>query len=310
MKARVLWVIALQIMLGLGILLMGACTPPVPQYPPPDDRDDRDVRRIRDDNREREIDRRRKTGECADDEDCQEICDDIFTARKDREECEEYSIDDIEAIEAVFEVLEDPDTEDLEDMDLKDLEFLLDISPTPLEKAVSRMNSSSERKDFLAWLATNDEAADIVAGAEDDFGIIKDLFGSSPSSILSELNRTVDSGDNFVEIALDEGNEAALEWLHDFFGDDCENETYYEKCIFKRFYCGLNLSGDFEEEYFDHEFFEDMLDEILESDYANRVGSPSWWEGTGNSGETETGDLDSWQSTPHDVCAAVNTTFS
>ena len=310
MKTRVLWVIALQIMLGLGVLLTGACTPPVqPHYPPPDD--DR-RRRVRDDDRdrEREIDRRRKTGECAEDDDCQEICDDIFTARKDREKCEEYSIDDIEAIEVVFEVLEDPDTDDLEDMDLTDLEFLLDISPTPLEKAVSRMKSSSERKDFLAWLATNEEAADIVAGAEDDFGIIKDLFGSSPSSILSELNRTVDSGDNFVEIALDEGNEAALEWLHDFFGDDCENEEKYEKCIFKRFYCGLKLSGDFEEEYFDQEFFEDMLDEILESEYGDRVGSPSWWEGTGNSGDTETGDLDSWNSSPHNVCNALNTTFS
>lgn len=317
MKSRVLWVIALQIMLGLGVLL-GACTPPV-QYPPPDyDRDrDRSDRSVRDrGDRVREIDKRRKTGECAKDDDCQEICDDIFTARKDREECEEYSVADIEAIDEVFKVLEDPDTEDLEDMNLNDLEFLLDISPNPLEKAVSRMNSSSERKDFLAWLASNSEAAHIVANAEDDFGIMKDLFGSgSATSIAQEINKSVDGGDNFVEIALDEGNEEALEWLHDFYGDKCENADKYEKCIFKDYYCRLKLTGDFKEEFFDIEFFEDMLDEILDSERDVNYTATAWGTASdSNYGEwpdgTEAGDLDSWNSAPHNLCSELDDDFT
>ncbi|MCY4513302.1 MAG: hypothetical protein OXB86_06405 [Bdellovibrionales bacterium] len=299
-------------MLGLGMLL-GACTPPV-QYPPPGyDSSDRSVRKPND--REREIDKRRKTGECAKDDNCSEICDDIFTARKDREECEEYSIADVESIEDVFKVLEDPDLEDLEDLKLTDLEFLLDISPSPLEKSVSRMKSSSERKDFLAWLATNSEAANIVANAEDDFGIMKDLFGSgSASSIVQEINKTVDGGDNFVEIALDEGNEVALEWLHDFYGDKCENKDRYETCIFRDFYCGLKLSSDFDEQFFDYTFFEDMLDEVLETEQgagvANAYTAEDWGTASDSTyGEwpagTEAGDLESWNSAPNNVCGEV-----
>ena len=269
-----------------------ACTPALPP-PPATKPDDGDRKRRRDPEKPKYGDRR--AGGCGKDRKCEEICDDIFRSRRDREACEEYSIADVEKMDEVFEVLERPNSDDLEDLDTESLDMMLDISPKPLETAVGRMNQS-EKKKFLAWLATDSEATEIIESAEDDFAIIKELFGTTQSAIIAELNRNIDSGDTFVEIILTEGNDVALEWLHDFFGDQCDNDNNYEKCVFKNYYCRLNLDSDAEDEYFGFDSFESVLDEVLETE-RKTSGAPSWWDTN-----TEARDLDSWQSSPHNVC--------
>ena len=315
MKTGVFWVATLQIMIALGVFLTGACTPPV-QYPqlPPNPRTGENPRNRNNNNddrrdRERAIDSRERTGECAENRQCQKICNDIFKSRKDREECEEFSIADVESMEDVFNILDDPDEDDLADMDLSDLDFMLGINISPLEDAVDDM-SPSEKKDFQAWLAGDSEAMDIIADAEDEFEIFKELFGSNTAAIIASLNKSVDSGDNFVEVALEEGNDVALEWLHDYFGEDCDKDRY-ETCIFKKYYCELNLTGDFEEEYFDYEFFEDILDTVLDSERNSSHSGDAWGSSADTTyGEwpegTEASDLDKWKSSPHNMCNEID----
>lgn len=239
-----------------------------------------------------------RTGECGNDQDCRDICDDVFRSSTDRDHCEDLSIVAVNRIKDVFDVLERPDTNNLESLDLRDLDRLLDISSDPLETAINQM-SSTEVSIFLVWLAEDPEAAQLIEDAEDDFNILEELFGTSRTNILSELNKNIDSGDTFVEIALDEGNDVVLEWIHDFFGHKCENENRYERCLFKDYYCGLQLATEAEEEYFDQDFFDDLLNEILEEE-RKPSGAPSWWTTS-----TDAGDLDSWKTSPHNVCTSM-----
>ena len=236
-----------------------------------------------------------RTGECGNDQDCSDICNAIFRSRTDRDRCEEFSIVAIEKMEDVFEVLRRPDTNNLESLDLRDLERLLDISSDPLETAISQM-SSTEVSTFLVWLAEDSRTVLIIADGEDNYNILEELFGTSRTNIITELNRNIKSGDTFVEVALDEGNNVVLRWLYDFFGYKCESDSNYERCIFKDYYCGLSLNSDAEGEHFNYAFFVELLNEILANE-RKTSGAPSWWTTS-----TAANDLDSWQSSPHNVC--------
>ena len=297
MKSKNFWAAALQIIGVFGVLLIVACVPPGALNSPSTG------------DSGGETDSRARTGECEKDKDCQKMCKDIYKSRKDRSKCEEFAISEVEKIKKVFDVLEDPDTDDLEEMDLSDLRFLLDISSEPLESLAGGMNPG-EHKSFLAWLASNSEAADIIKDKEDEYKILKKLLGSSEGAVIAALNKTIDSGDTFTEVALEGGNDVVLDWLHDFFGDNCGSESEYEKCIFTRYYCKLKLTGDLEETYLEQNFFESMLDDILAESRPSwgdiipdcKSDTDCWWE---KDGGTETGDLDKWKSSPHNVCGSL-----
>ena len=240
----------------------------------------------------------RGAGECDRHRRCEEICDNIFKSLSHKEDCEELSIADVEAMEEVFKILEDPDTDDLESLDLRDLEMLLNISPNPMEIAIGRM-SQTEKQKFLVWLALNLEATDLIEAAEVDYEIMKELFGSIKGVIVNDLNSNIGGGDTFIEVALEAKNEVALEWIHDFFGSMCSDESNEKRCIFEDFYCGLSLNGDAEEEYFDYEFFEELLNEILVYERKSS-DAPPWW-----TVDTDAGDLDRWKSSRHNVCGSL-----
>ena len=254
----------------------------------------------------------RRTGECGENKQCEDICDDIFRSRNAREKCEEFSISAVEDMEDVFEVLEEPDTDDLEAMDLEVLKDLLDISSEPLKKAISDM-STNGRREFLVWFAEDSEAAEIIIEVEDESDIREALFPRfivSPSS-RSDLNQSIGGGKTFVEVALESDNEPVLEWLHSSFEEtpwckqhrgytftvDGKTRDGYAICLFDNFYCALHLDEDLEDEYFKYEFFTDLLDEVLVVGRKRGNFPPSWWTTS-----IEADDLDTWTSSPHDVC--------
>ena len=228
------------------------------------------------------------------------ICADIFRSRIDRSDCEEFSTADVEDMEEVFEILENPDEDDLDGLDHQALELLLDISTDPLETAVSRMNRR-EKREFLFWLVENEEAIWSIAEEEDEFEILGELFGETEEEIISNLNRAIDYGDSFVELALDEGNEEALDWIHNFFGYKCEQ---YERCIFEQYYCKLSLNTYAEEAYFGYDFFKDVLDTVLEDHRPDSLEA-AWWDRDGD-GDTKTYNLyPHWKSDPYNVCGVL-----
>ena len=273
-----------------AILLPAACiiAPPPPSYI--------ESPSVGEENRPPRKYHSRGDGECDRDRRCEETCDKIFTVPSKRDICEDLSINEVKRLEEVFLVLENPNREDLEAMDLKALEDLLDIGLNPLRSTVGKM-SRVEREKFLAWLAGDPAAVEIIETKETDFEIMKELFGNSPAVIVKDLNRGIEGGNTFTKITLRVENEPALDWLHDFFGHVCGKRSDYRRCLFEDFYCKLSLSRSSEDEYFNYEFFEDMLNDILENE-RKTSGAPDWWPVGADSG-----DMESWKTSPHRVCS-------
>ena len=310
-KFQLRWMALRIIKAFFVVFLITTCTPsPPPQEPPPSDRD-RDGDDPEDRDKDREGGRRftdSRVGECNEDKKCKEICGDIFRSRNNREECEERSISEVTDMEEVFKVLEEPDTDDLEALNLEVLKELLDISTDPLKNAISDMTVNGKRE-FLVWFAEDSEAATILINAEDEDDIRDALFPRfivSPSS-RSDLNQSIGGGKTFVEVALKNGNEPVLEWLHSSFESKCDQysgQTFqyygtrelYPICVFDNYYCALDLDTELEEEYFDYEFFTDLLDDVLVHG-RKRTLAPSWWTTS-----IEADDLETWSSSPHNVC--------
>ena len=282
MKLKVYSLIALPILLLCGVLFIGACIGPI----------------ISESTGEiaPEIDNRRRTGECSYRERCQEICDEIFEETKDQEHCEQFSVEDVEKLRVVFGILRNFDKNNARYINRKDFEFLLNISPEPLEKSVEQMEEE-EQNDFLLWLAEDSDAAAIVGSAETkEFEILKKLLGTSESHILSQINKPIDQEDTVIEIALRKNNSVLLEWFHDFFGSQCEKNSFFDPCVFTRYYCSFSLSNEsLEKAFFKHAFFTKFLNNILRNHRPGR--SPFWW-----TPGVKIQDLDSWQNFPHKVC--------
>lgn len=243
----------------------------------------------------------RRFGECGRDQACKETCDDLFRSYRHRNDCEDLSVEAVKAIKEIVEVMENPNIEDLEGLDFEVLELLFDISSDPLKEAISRM-TQQQQKHILTWLAEDAwTTARIIIDSEDEFEILEELFGEKEEEIISNLNRNIDSGDSFVEIALDEGNEEVLVWIHDFFEEKCDDATrQYERCVFEQYYCKLSLSTYAEDEFFRYEFFEYTLDTVLENHRPETLAADHWW-----GKEVDAVELDAWKSEPHNVCGAL-----
>ncbi|MGI9548388.1 MAG: hypothetical protein ACR2M7_00180, partial [Bdellovibrionales bacterium] len=129
--------------------------PPAPKPPSYyDDRRDRDRDRDRVISDARDRGKRDKSPECEGDDDCEDICSDIYRSRADKNDCEELSVAQVERLEEASEAFEDPDLDDLEELDLVDVEVYLNISIEPLHKLMEKYRSR-EGKHFLNWIAQN-----------------------------------------------------------------------------------------------------------------------------------------------------------
>ena len=304
-----------------------------PRLPGVVDRDDGyyDKRRTTDDDRDDVIadSRKRYKGpKCKGDDDCEDICDDIYNSRRDREDCEELSISQVKKLEDLHEVLEDPDLDDLEDIDVKDLDVYVNISISPLDKLVSRY-SSRESREFLAWLALNTDAARIVKKEDDDFEILITLLeevggivttqGGSNTSLddaLDGLKSNLD-GANFLELAVSEDNEEAMEWIHDYMEDEqCDNNLETVSCLQKYCEIGDAMDDDSAEDLLDYDYFEKYIEDIIDENVRCKVGK---WNGTAcfitgptqsnceqaggtwNSSSGTCTDIDIWSATYEDI---------
>ena len=265
--------------LGLCLVFLMSCVPSGPAGVGDDDnrrgsidRDDEDYdrRRDRDPDRDDVIDRSRKrhTGgaECKGDDDCEEMCDDIYDRRRDREDCEDLSARQVELLKDIYELLEDPDSDDLESIDLKDLDVLINISIEPLDDRVGKY-SRREAKEMLIWIASSSEVASLFEKEDDDFKILKKLLGEIKSDDFDALKASIDGGDNFMEIAVEEGNEEAGEWIHEFMEEEvCSGDIESASCLEKYCELGDSMNDRSAEDMLDFEYFEEYLEDIIEEE--------------------------------------------
>lgn len=233
-------------------------------------------------------------GECAKDEECAEICEDIFGHRADRKAClEELPVRKAESVQEVYEVLNKPSGRDLDSLNLGSFEVLLNISIEPVETAAKRMEEP-EAKDFLAWVAKNSKAARAIKNKDRKFNIFKNLVAHINSDVDEALSASIYRGDNFIEVAANAKNNEALDWVDRFFDEDCGSSSNYNECMFKNHYCDLALDSEAEYYYFSFPPFYTLLEEVLEE--ARPSYPPSWW------GErVDVDEVDTWLGTG-DVC--------
>ena len=267
--------------LALAGVLITQCTPP-PPAPAPDPRkgDDYYDRKNRDDkDRNSVLDRSKKRysgPKCEGDDDCEEICKDIYNRRSVREDCLELAAEQVEKLWEIYEAFENPGEDELASIDAVDFETFIEIDLRPVDTLIGKL-SASEAKRVLAWIGEEPDIAKVFQDEDDDYRLLKELLRNINSDLKKALSKNIIGSDSFMEIAID-SNEDALNWIHSFFSEECSNDAAGEEvCIFNDWYCEVDLDED-EWDFLigDEEGFEQVLNEILE-DYTIPSGAPSWW---------------------------------
>ena len=165
---------------------------------------------------------RRGRSNCEGNRDCEDICDDIFSRRADREDCYEYSSEMIFEFERLIEVTEDGDVEEIEDIGPNVLECMLDIDEREFAKAIRGM-SRREAKEFVFLIAENEDFAEVLEDEDDEFNILKQILHSATGSSDLEraLSQEIEDDKTFLWLAA-EYNESAWKWLDDYVGEECD----------------------------------------------------------------------------------------
>ncbi len=210
---------------------------------------------------------------CKGDEDCEDICDDIYSSRRERNDCEELSITQVNRFEGIYETLEDSDEDDLQDIDVSkdgDFDVFINVSIEPLHKLVGKY-SSREAKDFLAWIANNKDVAELLENEDDDYEVLERLLGrlGASDNLFEALKKNLDGGDTFIDLAVTADNEVALEWIYEYLEEkdsNCKLDTDAGREACLESYCGL--AGDIEDDNANHllgyDFFEGYIEDIIE----------------------------------------------
>ena len=249
---------------------------PVTQRPPPPPKppayydnlrnNDRDRDRVL--SRARDKSKRDTSPECEGDDDCEDICSDIYRSRNDRNKCEEYSVTQVESLEGVHEAFEDPDVDDLEELDLSDVDLYLNISIEPLHKLIQKYRER-ESEDFLTWVAQNDEVAKILEKEDRDYEVIDRLFDSiHASGFFDALEENIDGRDTFMDLAVEYGNEYALEWVYEYIDDQDTNcsadgDPAEENCFTSWCSLGKVMKPDNARDLLDYDFFDGYIGYVL-----------------------------------------------
>ena len=160
--------------------------------------------------------------DCEGIEDCEDICDDIFNRRREKQDCYELPEELVLNFEKLIDLAEDGD---IEDIDAGVLECLLDIDDREFTNAVKKM-SRRESRDFLATVADNDVLAEILEEEDDEFNILKQILSKAAGSsdLQNMLQKEIDDGKTIVWL-FGEGNEFSWKWLDGYVDEECDDRN-------------------------------------------------------------------------------------
>ena len=213
------------------IFLLSSCTPTVPADSSPDsppiprgDAPPYERSAPKDSDPEKQEKCAQSGKDCKGNDSCEEICNDLFTRRSQREDCEKLPRDLVFDFENLIESIEDGD---IDDFKANTLECLLDIDDRDFSRAVKKL-SRTNAKEFLVLIADDEEIARVLHEEDDEFNIFKQLFAKVSGSDLSNvLEREIDDGKTFLHIAS-ENNEYAYKWINGYVDEECDNRDSTE----------------------------------------------------------------------------------
>ena len=236
---------------------------------------------------------------CSENNDCKEICDIIYKHQSDKDICiRNLPVRQVELLKEVYENLKEPDKKIFKSFCSDDLLVLLGISIEPVVTLINR-RSQIQAREFLIWLAENKTFSEIFKNADRRFEILKALLIKLHIDPNQALNTPLYNGSNFIEISVKENNDSAVDWIHEFFDEECSTVSHSTECILKDHYCHLKLNPRTENYYFGYDPFLDVLKYTLEKARPSNA-PPEWWvEGV------DIDNIDSWLDEPHNICQAA-----
>lgn len=238
------------------------------------------------------------SGSCLESKDCKKICDTIYRHRATKALCvNELPVKQVELLEEVYVILKEPLRKDLDEINSDDLQVFLGIAVEPATALINRM-SQAEARETLTWLAKNKTSAGIFKNWDKRFKILKAVLRKIHQDPDRALSAPIYKGDNFIEISVEKRNDRTVDWVHDFFDEDCGTVNNYTECMFKEHYCNLDLNSRTESSYFEYDPFLELLEHTL--DDARPPSAPPWWNE-----RVDIDNLDSWLDEPHNVCNAA-----
>ena len=236
------------------------------------------------------------SGLCSESSECKEICDIIYKHQQDKDTCvQKLPVKQVELLDEVYVNLKEPDKESLKKLPSNDLLVLLSINIEPVVTLINR-GSQIKVREILTWLAEKKTFSEIFKKADRRFTILKALLKKLNTDPNQALSVPIYNGKNFIEISVEENNEPAIDWVHEFFDEDCDPASNSAECIFKDHYCHLRLNPRSENYYFGYGPFLDLLKYTL-GEARPSHDAPLWW-----SENVDIDDIDSWLDEPHNIC--------
>ena len=235
------------------------------------------------------------SGACAESGDCLEICGNIYKNSVDKTRCvNELPLKQVELLEETYVTLKDAHKERLKQINPANLQVLMGITVEPVVTLINKM-SQVEAREILVWLAESQKFTPVFKSLDRRFEVFKALLEKFHRDPDKALSAAIAKGDNFIEIAVKEENYEAVDWVHEFFDEDCRIVGNDTQCVFKEHYCNLELNSRTENFFFSYNPFFELLKRTLKE--ARPTSPPGWWnENVGLD------DLDSWLSGDHNVC--------
>ncbi len=224
-------------------------------------------------------------GVCENDDDCDDQCDDLFNSR-DYQECLDLTVNEVQGMWNAFDeddgILEDPDEDDLEDVHPDDIKNALDIDERIWDDFIDDYGTS-EAGDVLYWIATDEciyEAIDDGFDEDDMQGFMSDIFKQADNNLISAalepLGDDADDDETFLYLADAEGNDKAVELVHELLWEKCLDEAPSSKkslytaveeeddensaCLLGELYCKQE-----DDEYIFEDVFESVVDNELDN---------------------------------------------
>ena len=202
-------------------------------------------------------------------EDCEEICRELYKRTRDRKDCEKLEVDLIEDLEKMYKNLKEAD--ELSDIAPSLFKAYLNISILGL-KNIAEKFSLIEAERFLLWVIKNQKLGTIFRDKDSKNEVLEVIFetisnyetDNDDSDLHKPFIKRLD-GDELMEIAIISDNVEVVEWLMDFINDKetCDDQDT-KNCF--AVYCkiGSNLNKDTRKNWLNYDVFIRYIKDIID----------------------------------------------
>ena len=212
---------------------------------------------------------------------CKEKCDEMYRKIRDRNECGNLKVNFIEDLYETYRILERANN--LDDIDPDIFASYISINPKGIESLeyIIEDYTSGEAKEFLFWLISEEEIAEVFQIRDNDYNTLETLFKEiDPNYDEDELYEsfTKKIGGEFLMEILIESGEENVEWFMDFINEknpDCSDDEYTIECL--KLFCeiGDRLDETTRDDWLSYERFEKYINKIIDEKVNSQQGRNS-----------------------------------